>query len=150
MLTLSHPVDYLRWLLGEIVRVSATTAHLEFSNGAIASLSIDYIQRPPQHNLTIVGRDGTIHWDSGSGAAVLDATYAKLTTPLPDPFMLFLRAGRRPKRRIDDDCGPQLLTTASRTGCGWQPAERMADKNRWHGGRKQSRCLGDLKRLGHE
>jgi len=52
LLTLSHPIDYLRWFLGEVVRVSARTArrsgleldvedtalvHLEFESGAIAS-----------------------------------------------------------------------------------------------------------------
>src|SRR5262249_6864719 len=69
LLTLSHPIDYLRWLLGEVVSVSAVAArrsgleldvedtalvHLEFESGAIGSLALDYVQHPPEHSLTIV------------------------------------------------------------------------------------------------
>ena len=87
LLTLSHPIDYLRWLLGEVVRVNAMTARLsgleidvediaivqlEFESGAIASVSLDYVQRPPQHQFTLVGREGVIRWDNKSGLAVLE------------------------------------------------------------------------------
>jgi len=88
LLTLSHPIDYLRWLLGEIVRVSAVTARrsgleldvedaaivqLEFESGAAGVVSLDYVQRPAEHHLTIVGRKGVIRWDNSDGVARLDA-----------------------------------------------------------------------------
>jgi predicted dehydrogenase len=101
LLTLSHPIDYLRWLLGEVARVSAMTAyrsaleidvedtalvHLEFESGAIASVSLDYVQRPMQHNFTIVGRDGVIRFDNLSGLAVLEANGRRAEAPAHEGF----------------------------------------------------------------
>jgi len=86
VLTLSHPFDYLRWLLGEVVAVSAQTgqlggleievedtAHvlLRFASGAIGTVSLDYVERPPAHWLSIVGRRGRILWDNADGVARL-------------------------------------------------------------------------------
>jgi predicted dehydrogenase len=100
LLTLSHPIDYLRWLLGEVTRVSAMTAcrsgleldvedtafvHLELENGAIVSLSLDYSQRPARHTLTIVGRDGVIQWDNASGVARLERLH-RYTAYVPERF----------------------------------------------------------------
>jgi len=93
LLTLSHPIEYLRWFLGEVVRVSATTSHrsglevdvedtalvhLEFESGAVASVFLDFVQRPPQHNLTLIGREGVIHWDNASGIATLDSPHRRI------------------------------------------------------------------------
>jgi predicted dehydrogenase len=101
VLTLSHPIDYLRWLLGEVIWVSAATArlsglqldvedaaliHFGFADGAIASVALDYVQRPPAHNLTIVGRYGVIRWDNASGVATLDTIERRTVVPAPDPF----------------------------------------------------------------
>ncbi len=81
--TLCHPLDYLRWLLGETTDVRAFTARLgdlqidvedtadillRFAGGASASLHLDYLQRPPAHRLEIVGTQGTIQWDNADGA----------------------------------------------------------------------------------
>ena len=101
LLTLSHPIDYLRWLLGEVARVSAMTArrsgleidvedtalvHLEFESGAMASVSLNYVQRPTQHNFTIVGRKGVIRWDNAGGLAVLEAIDTRREAPVPEQF----------------------------------------------------------------
>ena len=101
LLTLSHPIDYLRWLLGEVVSVSAMTAmrsglnidvedtalvHLEFGNGAMASLSLNYVQRPTQHNFTIVGREGVICWDNADGLAVLEVNGKRSEAAVPEQF----------------------------------------------------------------
>src|SRR5262249_50140727 len=101
LLTLSHPIDYLRWLLGEVVRVNAMTARLsgleidvedtalvqlEVESGAIVSVSLDYVQRPSQHQFTIVGRQGVIRWDSKSGLAVLDTNGYRSETSVPAQF----------------------------------------------------------------
>ncbi len=84
-LTLCHPLDYLRWLFGEPESLWAFTSRaglglevediaeigLRFTNEAIASVHLDYIQRPPRHTLEIIGRNGTITWDNASGIARL-------------------------------------------------------------------------------
>jgi predicted dehydrogenase len=88
LLTLSHPIDYLYWLLGPVARVGAITAcrsgleidvedtalvQLEFQSGAVASVSLNYAERARQHSLTIVGRTGVIRWDDSKGIATLEA-----------------------------------------------------------------------------
>ncbi len=85
-LTLCHPFDYLRWLIGEIVTVSAEAAQLgglgievedtaavllRFATGAVGSVELDYVERPPVHTLRILGQRGRIQWDSASGVARL-------------------------------------------------------------------------------
>ena len=81
ILTLCHPFDYLRWLLGEFEVAWASTSNrtlnlpvedtaeiaLQFASGAIGSLHLDYIQRPPSHHLEIIGTNGTIRWDNADG-----------------------------------------------------------------------------------
>jgi predicted dehydrogenase len=86
VLTLSHPLDYLRWLLGEVVAVQALTAlrsgleldvedtaliSLAFASGALAQVSLDYVEWPSRHTLEIVGREGTIRWAARDHAATL-------------------------------------------------------------------------------
>ena len=82
LLTLCHPFDYLRWLVGEVVSVSAMTAQqgglgidvedtantiLRFANGALGFVHLDYIQSPPTHTLQITGQRGRILWDNADG-----------------------------------------------------------------------------------
>ncbi len=87
VLTLSHPVDYLRWLMGDVRQVWALTAQsgeldlqgvediaeigLRFQNGSLGSIHLDYLQRPPSHHLEIIGSQGSLHWDNASGEASL-------------------------------------------------------------------------------
>jgi predicted dehydrogenase len=87
VLTLSHPIDYLRWLLGEVREVWALTAQsgeldlagvedvaeigLRFQNECLGSIHLDYLQRPPSHVLEIIGSLGTLRWDDGNGKASL-------------------------------------------------------------------------------
>jgi predicted dehydrogenase len=84
ILTLCHPFDYLRWLFGEIdsvqaflgysgeldlVEVEDTAAiNLKFENGVIGSVQLNYYQRPPVHNLEIIGSQGTIYWNGLKGS----------------------------------------------------------------------------------
>jgi predicted dehydrogenase len=84
-LTLCHPFDYLRWLVGEVIEVSARLGYdgldieaedtadvqLAFESRAIASVHLDYVQRPSQHQVTFVGLRGTLHWDNQDGAVRL-------------------------------------------------------------------------------
>lgn len=86
ILTLCHPLDYLRWILGEVKELWAFAGHLNnlelevedtaeiglrFKNGALGSVHLDYNQQPPAHQLEIVGTQGTIRWDNTDGAVAL-------------------------------------------------------------------------------
>ena len=85
VLTLSHPLDYLRWLLGEVRDLWAYTSNrglgmpvedsaeigLRFASGCLGSLHLDYNQRPPSHTLEITGSHGRILWDNVDGLARL-------------------------------------------------------------------------------
>ncbi|MBE9523897.1 MAG: Gfo/Idh/MocA family oxidoreductase, partial [Chloroflexi bacterium] len=83
VLTLSHPLDYLRWLLGEVESLWAFTSSqsnlslpvedtaeigLGFVNAVIGSVHLNFTQRPPVHKLEIIGAGGTIRWDNDNGA----------------------------------------------------------------------------------
>ena len=82
VLTLCHPLDYLRWLIGEIEAVWAFTGRtsdlelmvedtaeigLCFKNGVLGTVHLDYNQRPPSHHLEIIGTQGTIAWKASDG-----------------------------------------------------------------------------------
>lgn len=82
VLTLSHPFDYLRRLLGEVDSVWASTAHsgeldievedqaeigLAFAYGPLGSVHLDYLQRPGTHWLEVQCANGAFHLDFVSG-----------------------------------------------------------------------------------
>ncbi len=82
ILTLTHPLDYLRLLLGDAESLWALTGAnnlgldvedtaeigLKMVNGAIGSIHVDYNQRPTSHRWEIVGSNGTMKWDNATGA----------------------------------------------------------------------------------
>jgi predicted dehydrogenase len=92
VLTLSHPLDYLRFLIGEVGAVWAFTSSqgfglpvedtaeigLRFSSGVIGSLHLDYNQRPSTHYLEMIGTQGSFRWDNADGS--LDVYDAKTHT----------------------------------------------------------------------
>ena len=82
IVTLTHPLDYLRFLLGEIAEVWSFNGHisplevdvedaaeigLKFSAGTVGGVHVNYFQRPPVHRLEIVGTQGTLSWDNSNG-----------------------------------------------------------------------------------
>ena len=99
--TLCHPFDYLRWLLGEVESVSAAglaprarvstwrtppTCHVRLASGALATVALDYVQRPRAHGLEIVGTRGRIRWADDDGSAYLhDARRDRVTPFFPVP-----------------------------------------------------------------
>jgi predicted dehydrogenase len=82
IVTLTHPLDYLRYLLGDVESLWSFNGHisalemdvedvaeigLKFANGAVGSVHVNYFQRPPVHRLEIVGTNGTLRWDNADG-----------------------------------------------------------------------------------
>lgn len=78
ILTLCHPIDYLRWLFGEIKEITSIVGYqsdleievedtaeigFRFESGVIGSVHLNYTQKPPRHSLEIVGTSGTLRWD---------------------------------------------------------------------------------------
>lgn len=86
VLTLCHPLDYLRWLAGEVEELYASTGHisdleidvedssdivLKFDNGASGSVHLDYYRRPGVHRLEISGSKGLLSWNNADGGVHL-------------------------------------------------------------------------------
>ena len=82
IVTLTHPLDYLRYLLGDVDSLWSFNSHispldvnvddvaeigLKFANGAIGGVHVNYFQRPPIHRLEVVGTNGTLRWDNVDG-----------------------------------------------------------------------------------
>lgn len=100
VLTLSHPLDYLRWLFGEVDSLWAFASQssdlalgvedtaeigLQFKNGMLGSLHLDYNQRPPVHHLEIVGSLGTLRWDNSDGSVSIFTDSQGNWSNLPAP-----------------------------------------------------------------
>ena len=118
LLTLSHPLDYLRWFFGEVEALWAFAGRLgdlaldvedtaeiglRFADGVLGSVHLDYNQRPSAHWLEIIGTQGTIRWDNADGAVHLAQfpvgaeNVSSLQIPVPAGFVrndLFLREMR--------------------------------------------------------
>jgi predicted dehydrogenase len=103
ILTLTHPLDYLRMLFGEVQSLWAFAGSLSdlelevedtaeiglrFADGVIGSVHLDYNQRPARHQLEIVCTGGTLRWDNAAQALeAYNAETDKWTShPLPADF----------------------------------------------------------------
>jgi predicted dehydrogenase len=82
LLTLCHPFDYLHWLFGDIKSIFALECKsggldidvedtadilLQFKSGIAGNVHLDYIQKPSEHYMRILGEKGTIFWDNSQG-----------------------------------------------------------------------------------
>lgn len=78
LLELSHEIDYVRWLVGEVTEVSARVGHVSdleidvedtaditllFATGATGTIHLDMVQRAPSRACKVVGTEGTLTWD---------------------------------------------------------------------------------------
>jgi predicted dehydrogenase len=78
ILDLIHELDYTSWLFGPIAQIACfadrlssleietedtASMLLKFRNGAIGTVSLDYVQRFPSRTCRIIGELGTIIWD---------------------------------------------------------------------------------------
>ncbi len=156
--TLCHPLDYLRYLLDaadpadpQVVRAWAghisplelqgveDTADmvLAFASGAVATVHVNYIQRPPRHDLEVVGTQGTVRWDYASGravrlspdGAVLDRADLPPGWERNDMFLAEMRhflalvRGEEPSRcSLEDGLAALRLTLEARAAAGWEDA----------------------------
>ncbi len=83
VLTLCHPLDYLRWLFGDVQSVwgfagrlgdlemdveDTAEIGLRFASGTLASVHLDYLQRPPSHHMEITFTEGMVEWNNVSNA----------------------------------------------------------------------------------
>jgi predicted dehydrogenase len=98
--TLTHPLDYVRWLAGEVTAVRALSGHLSplemdvedvaeiglrFASGAIGGVHVNYVQRPPVHRLEIAGTGGTLRWDNADGVLNFYRMPQPFGTSIADP-----------------------------------------------------------------
>ena len=87
LLELSHEIDYLRWIFGEIVAVNAVLAHqssleidvedtahlvLKFStkantNALVANLNMDFVRHDTTRFCMAIGESGSIRWNALTG-----------------------------------------------------------------------------------
>ncbi len=86
VLELSHEIDYVRWIGGEVATVSAQLGRLgnleidvedtaeitlRMANGILAHIHVDMIQRSPVRRCRITGTQGTCVWDGISRSVEL-------------------------------------------------------------------------------
>lgn len=77
-----HEIDYVRWMLGEIVAVACFSDKLSrleidtedtaaillrFMTGTIGEVHLDYVQRAYSRTCHLIGDEGTIRWDYSTG-----------------------------------------------------------------------------------
>lgn len=104
-----HVVDLLRSVLAdEVVSVSALLHHdgaidddahvtARFAGGTLGTLHVSWISRPgPDHQLTVVGTEATIHLDTATPLTLLRPDGSRTVVAVPavvtDPFEQLLRA----------------------------------------------------------
>jgi predicted dehydrogenase len=83
ILTLSHPIDYLLWLFGEIDKIQSlykkskllktnvpddiADINILFKSGQIGHVHLDYVRRPPAHFLEVFGEKKSVKIDFLNG-----------------------------------------------------------------------------------
>lgn len=105
IVTLTHPLDYLRYLLGDVSSLWSFNGHIspleidvedvaeigmKFTNGAVGGVHVNYFQRPPVHRLEIVGTNGTLRWDNADGVLHLiqmPASFGSFSDNPPAPVV---------------------------------------------------------------
>jgi predicted dehydrogenase len=103
VLELSHELDYVRWLCGEIESVQAVTGQLggleidvedvaeillRFEDGAIGNVHLDMLQRSSTRSCKVIGTDGVLSWNGLDGQASIftaqDGQWSELCAPTSD------------------------------------------------------------------
>ncbi len=86
LLELSHEIDYVRWLCGEVATVSGKLKNisnldldvedcaqieLTFKNGVVGSIHLDMVQKIAVRTCKVTGRAGVLEWDGLKKAVTL-------------------------------------------------------------------------------
>lgn len=94
VLELSHEIDYVQWLAGEVVNASGRTARLgdvtvdvedtaeivlEHRSGALSHVHLDMLQRPPRRTLSLLGTKGSLEVDLLRGTAEVHRLSGEVT-----------------------------------------------------------------------
>ena len=100
LLTLSHPLDYLRWLFGDpewIWGMNGKISDLELevddiaeiglrmADGMTGSLHLDYFRRPVSNALEVSGTDGCLYCDNLDGTVTLSGADGSTERFVPEP-----------------------------------------------------------------
>lgn len=103
LLELSHELDYVRWIAGEVASVTAHAAKLsglemdaedtaeillQFTSGAMGSVHVDMIQRAPSRWCRVIGSEGTATWDGLTGEVRLYRAASRAWSQLFPPNQL--------------------------------------------------------------
>ncbi len=112
LLELSHEIDYARWLMGEVVSVSAMTGRLSdleidvedtadillrFQSGALGNIHLDMTDRFRTRRCRVVGTEGSIECNLHTGQTELFRAPSKWDvlceglTAIPDPLVEEMR-----------------------------------------------------------
>lgn len=103
LLELSHELDMLRWVFGEVSWLSAwsgrqsaleidvdDTAMIQmgFANGPVAQLGMDFLRRDTKRMCTAIGEKGSLTWDAVAGRTMLfdpeNGSWIDLRSESPD------------------------------------------------------------------
>jgi predicted dehydrogenase len=93
ILTLIHPLDYLYMLCGGARRIEAMVRRIpslgtpagedwsdifiEFANGVLGRVHVDYIQQPSVHRLSVIGEAGRACCDFNAGALAIQPAHGE-------------------------------------------------------------------------
>jgi predicted dehydrogenase len=146
--TLCHPFDYLRWLLGDVTRVTAVESRsdalglsvdtsvdvaLAFASGAHGHVHLDFFQQPREHRLRIVGTEGTATWNDSDHAARRYDRQTQRIEHVPPPtgfdrnamfldemrhFLACLRGEARPRCTLRDGRASVEIVQSARRAMG--------------------------------
>lgn len=128
VLTFSHELDAICWLLGRPAKVSCLAARVssleittedvaeiavQFAGGTLASVHVDYLRRPPRRSIEILGEDGILRWEYDENRLLV---YAPATAECR------IEAGD-PRFERNDMFLAQSRAVAARVAGGTDPAE---------------------------
>jgi predicted dehydrogenase len=95
-----HEIDYIHWLLGDVVSAACLAGKLSqleidtedlaamllrFESGAIGEVHLDYVQRAYSRTCQLIGEEGTIHWDYAAGEVRWYSAHTKQWQVFSDP-----------------------------------------------------------------
>jgi predicted dehydrogenase len=132
LLELSHEIDYLRWIFGDINWVRATlskqssleidvedSAHLILGfelnanrNQLIANLNLDFIRHDRKRSCTVIGDKGTLRWDGLTGTVDIFMQHSEkwevLYSCKPDTKDTLLAEWENFLESINQECYPLI------------------------------------------